>query len=739
MILLLCIISLCLWIYNIGKAAPGIHAVKLAALALFAFFCLYTVVSAFFFWEYCFCFSGTLLVCVILQAGLAAALIWRCAAQPLSEGVDRSGAAQSLAEGADVGSAAQSLAEGADSGCVANAARVFRLRVSFDAGRYWIPIVIALLALPFTWNKFELYSMGQDQGTYQVKALALMEYDTHNYMEMEEFTRLNTPEERQKYLDFVYSQNNLYLPRVEWETDTDASHFESIVGTIHGLPTYSALLALWGKLFGYENMIGVQTLLYLCVIFLTYFVCENMKLKKGTAAFVTLMTAASPIVLWLSKSSLTEIGILLLVCAFLYFLTGETYHQLCMAPIIVFAFFHISLYAFMPVFIIVLALMYISRRDGSFLTAMAGSAAGYWLGAVWAFMIAPYYSYGNYSELGRITGGLLGEKTLIPLITCVCLAIILLCALLLGSGRAERQLFSWLDALAAKRLSLEKAAYWLMRIFLIMSVLFFVYRGVLQGETTTACEYLQISTYIYMSGILMIPMIYIALFCAPRRLLKNDVCVSLVILFLYCVVMYSMVMRVKILYYYYFARYAALFLPVIFLLGALVLEQLDKRAAIALSAVMLLTFLPYDKGFVRQKDHTRCEWEFLGDICEEIGSGDAFIVGPEEQQIVFIFPVKLLTGCDVYYADEKLDTQLAALAESYEHVYYMDYDTAFEDSYGDSAALEALHVSKIYTNWNHLSYLDYFNITNPLTPIPLNYVEYKLKLSLYEIGKEVLP
>lgn len=94
----------------------------------------------------------------------------------------------------------------------------------------------------------------------------------------------------------------------------------------------------------------------------------------------------------------------------------------------------------------------------------------------------------------------------------------------------------------------------------------------------------------------------------------------------------------------------------------------------------------------------------------------------------------MLTGCDVYYADEQLDAQLAGLARRYEHVYYMDYDTVFEDTYGGSAVLRENAVSKIYTNWNHLSYLDYFNITNPLTPIPLNYVEYRLKLSLYEIS-----
>jgi len=500
-IALLTILCLLLWAYIIAAARPGVEFVRLAVFSVCGFFSLYTVVSAAFFWADAFGFLPVLAVCLSLEGGAAAF-------------------------------------------CVS---RRLLPRVVCPPGTCIIPVVIVLAALPFTWNKFGLYSMGQDQGTYQVKALALMEYDTHNYMEMEEFTKLDTPQERQKYLDFVYSQNNLYLPRVEAETETDAAHFEKIVGTIHGLPTYSALLGLWGKIFGYPHMIGVQTVLYVCVLFLVWYICENLHLKRWTAAFVTLMTASSPIVLWLSKSSLTELGIMLLVCIFLYVLTGKGHYWLCIVPVTVFAFFHISLYAFMPVFIAVLAILYVARRDKSFLVAMAGSAFSYGVGAVWAFQIAPYYSYGNYSELGRITGGLLGEKVLIPLIVCVCGGVVLL-SLAFANARIEGRLFAWVGRVSRKREGLVKGWYLLVRLFLICSVAFFVYRGVVQGETTTACEYLQISTYIYMSGLLMIPIIYLALFFRPGLLFKNEVYASLTVLFLYCVVMYSMVMRVKILY-----------------------------------------------------------------------------------------------------------------------------------------------------------------------------------------------
>lgn len=702
--------------YLVAKIFGKIDFVKLLVLSVCGFFFLYTVVSAVFFWLDCFSFQMALLDCLAVEV-VAGLLVWR---------------------------------------------KLPPAQVTYDYRRSLIPLVIVLCALPFVWTKFELYSMGQDQGTYQVKALYLMERDTHNYIEMEEFRKLDTPEERQKYLDFIYDQNNLYLPRVEWETDYDASHFDRIVGTIHGLPTYSALLGLWGTIFGYQNMIGVQTPLYLCIIFLSFYICENLGFRKRTGALVTALMAGSPIMVWLAKSSLTETGITLLICAFLYLLTADAgeeryYPSMCMIPVIVFSFFHISLFAFMPIILPVLSVMYLVRRRRGWLAAIAGSTIGYAAGSLWAFDIAPYYSYGNYSELGRVTGGILSETRLVPVILAVTVAVTALCLVFALNQTAEAWLFAAADRIGEKHENMTKVSFWILRLFLILSLAFFVYQGVIKGEHTTSCEYLQISAYIYMSGIILIPFLYLVLFFRPKLCVRNVYAVNITLMFLYCIVVYSMVMRVRILFYYYFARYAALFLIVIFLLAALVLEQ-GKTAALtpekgdaavpaqgkgktgwqlALLGAAFLTFIPYDAGLLTQKDHSRCEWEFLGDICEDITERDAFVVGPEEQQIVFIFPVKILTGCDVYYADEKLDEQLSSLAQKYEHVYYMDYDTAFEDNWGDSGAFDGLQVKKTYTNWNHLSYLDYFNITNPFTPIPLNYVEYRLKLSLYEIGKEV--
>ncbi len=246
-----------------------------------------------------------------------------------------------------------------------------------------------------------------------------------------------------------------------------------------------------------------------------------------------------------------------------------------------------------------------------------------------------------------------------------------------------------------------------------------------------------------MTGLILIPFLYVYLFLKPEKALQGRT-TAFLLLFFYCIIAYSSFMRLDVLFYYYYARYVTIFLSVVFILAGKLLEEASgmgrgKYFAPAVLFLAFLTFLPYDAGLLYQKDHTRCEWEVLGDVCEDITQEDAFIVGPDEQQIVFIFPVKLLTGCDVYYADENLRGQIGKLSLQYRNIYYLDYDGELEKKMEADSNWQdgALTVKKVYTNWNHLSYLDYFNITNPLTPIPLNYVEYRLKLSMHEISLNV--
>ena len=127
----------------------------------------------------------------------------------------------------------------------------------------------------------------------------------------------------------------------------------------------------------------------------------------------------------------------MIFAVFLYTLTGpkETAY-LAGIPLAAFAFFHISIYVFMPILVIVLLMMYMLDGNRGWLVSLLVTLAGYLLSAFWSFSIAPYYSYGNYSVLWKLTRNLINEKNIQVVIVVLC-GILAALALFLMSGRGE--------------------------------------------------------------------------------------------------------------------------------------------------------------------------------------------------------------------------------------------------------------------------------------------------------------
>ena len=90
--------------------------------------------------------------------------------------------------------------------------------------------------------------------------------------------------------------------------------------------------------------------------------CLNIKLP--VKIIVTLTFAFSPMVLWSSKSSLTEIELSCFVAAFIFFLIegDKKVYIFHSYPIAAFSFFHITIYTFIPVVICIYWICYIYTK-----------------------------------------------------------------------------------------------------------------------------------------------------------------------------------------------------------------------------------------------------------------------------------------------------------------------------------------------------------------------------------------
>ena len=155
---------------------------------------------------------------------------------------------------------------------------------SFDMRSVIIPVIVALMALPLTATKNELFGMGQDEGVYQCVAINFMNGIDSRQQDFEEYHMLESDSEREAFKNSVRGKLAGYdIPSEIYPDTVYDRNVSEVSGIYHGIPTYPALLAMWGQLFGMENMMDIETVFYILTIFLVSFVCTN--LRRNTCIF----------------------------------------------------------------------------------------------------------------------------------------------------------------------------------------------------------------------------------------------------------------------------------------------------------------------------------------------------------------------------------------------------------------------------------------------------------------------
>ncbi|MBR0483159.1 MAG: hypothetical protein IJJ69_00085, partial [Oscillospiraceae bacterium] len=263
-----------------------------------------------------------------------------------------------------------------------------------------IPLLAVLIGLPFVSQKNELFGMGQDEGVYQCVAINFMNGYDERQQDFEEYQLLESDEARENFRIAVHNKLVGYdIPNEEYPETVYDREVSPVSGIYHGIPTYAALLALWGTLTGIEHMAEIQTVFYLLSIFLICFVCDNLKLKTFSKLTASVLTALSPVVIWVAKSSLTEMFLAVLILLFLYFLTEKNHPEsyvYSIVPIAVFSCYHVSIYTVMPYVMIIYAGMYFFTKQKVFASMLLFSVVGYLISYLMMRHVQPFYTMNNY-------------------------------------------------------------------------------------------------------------------------------------------------------------------------------------------------------------------------------------------------------------------------------------------------------------------------------------------------------
>lgn len=221
-------------------------------------------------------------------------------------------------------------------------------------------VLIITFSLPICVKSFEFFGMGQDQGVYQTKTLELIAGKSDNWLPIKEYEYLKSDDEQKNYRAIVsiggfYTDNPVrYFPSSLSRFMTSPVNSKTLTGIYHGIPTFPALLALWGKLFSVEHMISIQLVFFMCTLLLVFYTTQNLNFNTPCATLALLICAFSPITHWVTKSSLCEGFLATLMVWFLFHMTEKENAKRCflaILPIAAFSFFHVSIYTLIPYFI----------------------------------------------------------------------------------------------------------------------------------------------------------------------------------------------------------------------------------------------------------------------------------------------------------------------------------------------------------------------------------------------------
>lgn len=605
------------------------------------------------------------------------------------------------------------------------------IHIDYNIKQYIVPLLIICCIIPVTASKFELHGMGQDEGVYQIKAIALMTGNSKRQLDFAEYEKLNDENLKEEYR-YIVKNRLAGFDNYDWEKPTLSKDNElsDVSGIFHGIPTFPALLALWGKIFGMKNMQGIQSIFLFLSILFVWFIGENLKLKVQSKLLSTLIFAISPVVLWVSKSSLSEMFLALIVCSWIYYLTEEKDKNsvyFSALSIVIFSFYHVTIYTMMPIIIGVYIIRYLFTTDKKEILSGQFAIIGFMMGYTMMMFTSPTYTSNNTRKPIEKFLPMITDSMLLPIIYIVSIFTIIVLFLLYILYNKK------LIYISKKKLEkyLPKINVTLIILIVIKIVKSAISYGKENNSMLIALKNINIMGYVWASGILLIPIIlYFITFKINNILWEKQKCV-LYVMFLYCILIYSAVLRTDLKYYYYYSRYLIPYIPIITLLCSIFINNINKKIIYILCVVIACIYMPFNYVLSNQLDDTRMRWEILNEITEDITDKDIVLIedGSDEFRSIIqtlALPIKYITGADVYFVFQGKEKLINDLLSQGNKIYYVtDKEKVDENIFGIK-----------YKNCVHVSD-DYQAFHTSLIPYPLEFSKTDYNIHVYKSTLEL--
>jgi len=588
-------------------------------------------------------------------------------------------------------------------------------KIKFDKKELIFFAIVIVCVLLLSGKKFGYYGMGQDQGVYQTKAIELIYGNNSNVYNFDYALKaLSNPKDYKYFRDKVMELQGYYLvgqtdPFYADETMGGESGLE---GVYHGLPTWPAILALFGRMFGIGHMQECQTIFFICFLMLAFYILENFRIKVLGEATALAILASSPLIVWVSKSALTEMFLAVIIASFVYLVCNENrdVRFYMWIPVAVFSVYHVSAYTMMPLFV-VCGWMYIlsDKRKRSVISVFL-MLFGYLFGFLYSIKVATLYSSHNYFKplnkvLGYLGINLSNEKqtVLVIAVVLICMVITLILTILNKSSKIN---------IIRKKLYNKRGLFIKIYSLLIMAVGIFAYAYSNKG--TFLNPNINIIAISIASGIISIPLIIAGLVFIRIEKMESIPMGFLALIYSY-IIIWTIFFRPQVNYFYYYGRYDVpyLFIVTVFLFAVYKnFEKTEWVPILCLSSVFI--YLNYDIVMNETPDDTKVEWDVVeAELNMEKLPNSAIILEEERETLIEWMLILKASGAEVYPYEGNLDSQTDRLLDYYDNIYFIYED---ENDFDIS-----MYTSKNYKSLYKYTFIhseDFVNESNSLMGYP---------------------
>lgn len=545
--------------------------------------------------------------------------------------------------------------------------------IDFTMKQYLLPIIILFCTMPFTLSKYEFFGMGQDEGVYQTQAIEFIYNYNDIQKDFEEYDLLDSQEAKQEFAESLQEDLiGLYNYDTTLPFASEKKELSEVSAVFHGIPTFSAILALFGKMFGIRQMAVVQTLFYICSVFFIFFILEELNVKKAIQMVSTSLFAFSPMILWVSKSSLTEIGLVCLVLGMIYFVICVDRKKILWStiPIIAFSYYHFTIYTIFPAFVLMYLGLYMRDKEKRYLIALAVINTGFFSGMMMSWMIAGTYTF-TYNMWGLYTvlpGS--NQNNIACYLGILCMMIYLICGVLY---KKNYQMDRFVELCIKWKDFITRFVY--VGCVLYQGVILLEYREKYFGGVNTF-RHLTLAGFGFCVGILLPAVAGILVIFRGTQNFRGKQGTIILWLFTYCILIYACVMRKDIAYYHYYGRYLAPYIAIVLIFSAMALQCFSSRIIYIMGIVSLLILLPYEHVLLFEKDDTRVTWDVIEELIAELEEESVVLVSREDMKY-FYLPIRVMTKVTVF---PKTESILKEIDEKYNTFYLVETDNQeFDD------------------------------------------------------------